>query len=131
MSTISPTSILYIVINGGNAFILKKCPKKCFFVQMFFVIDSLGPGHYPRGNIEDFFENGHMTFFPCGLHIYIRLHQTPLFFKTSCSVGRNDPYHKRLISVKFYENWCICKSLPNWKTQGYDFYQGCSYYSPK
>ena len=49
----------------------KNALKSVFFFQMFLIIDSLGPGHYPRVNIKDFLKSGHMPFFPCGIHIYM------------------------------------------------------------
>ena len=44
--------------------------KSVFFVQMFLIIDSLGPRNYPSSNIKDFLKSGHMPFYPWSLHIF-------------------------------------------------------------
>ena len=51
------------------------------------------------------------------MYIYIRPHQTPLFFKFYCSRGENVPYHEKIVSEKYKRNWFIfeggTKSLKN------------------
>ena len=86
-----------------------------YFSKLFFFVFSVDGQGFPY-EILLFFLAQKKYIYIC---IYIRPHQTPLFFKIRSAQGRNVLYHKKLLSVKFYENWCIF----NGGTQLLKFYQ--------